>query len=54
MWLKILQAVLVVARSTGLDDKVKNWVSKKLDKIIQKGDTVVKEAKKVKIENDLS
>ena len=40
MWLKILKVVLVVAQATGLDDKVKDWVGKKLDKVGEKADNV--------------
>lgn len=33
MWLKILKYAVIVARATGLDTKVKEWVGRRLDGI---------------------
>lgn len=40
MWLRVLSAVVSVAKATGLDKKVKGWVLRKLgkaeDKVVDK------------------
>jgi hypothetical protein len=36
MWLKIISAVVSIAKATGLDKKVKGWVLKKLGKVEDK------------------
>jgi hypothetical protein len=33
MWLKILKYAVIVARATGLDDKVKGWIENRLNGI---------------------
>ncbi len=38
MWIKILTVVLQVAKVTGLDKKVKDWVGKKLDRTMDKAE----------------
>jgi len=48
MWLKVLSVVAQVARATGFDRKVKNWVLRKLDKVENKA-----HEKLAKLENSI-
>ena len=46
MWLKILKYAVIVARATGLDDKIRNWVEDRLNGIEDRVVEVDNELKK--------
>ena len=35
MWLRILKTLYVVAKATGLDSKIKDWVVKRVEKHVE-------------------